>query len=165
MSDPCMRPGEGEADDRLVQGGRLCDSLRCHVRRLRHPEAIPQGLWEIPVESESQSQSAGDRLTNARSSQWFKEHVPEGSNPAAETKKAPSSPLKANGAIANGANGKSPAAKVCVSVRFGCYSDQDERAADGHAPQVSTKGAVKPKKSRKAPFARFTAYISTFLGL
>ncbi|EKM57147.1 glycoside hydrolase family 1 protein [Phanerochaete carnosa HHB-10118-sp] len=73
-------------------------------------------------------------------SQWFKEHVAESPKPAAETKKAsPPSPLKSHGSISNGVSKKAQVAKE---------------------PQSATR-----KKGTKAPFARFTAYISAFLGL
>lgn len=76
-------------------------------------------------------------------SQWFKDHVE--SDDAKAQKPAPvrriSEPLKVNGSIGNGINGRSP------SVR------------------VNIPGDAAPKKKRKAPFARFTAYISAFLGL
>nr|Q25BW4.1 RecName: Full=Beta-glucosidase 1B; AltName: Full=Cellobiase 1B [Phanerodontia chrysosporium]AHH92833.1 beta-galactosidase [synthetic construct]BAE87009.1 beta-glucosidase [Phanerodontia chrysosporium] len=73
-------------------------------------------------------------------SQWFPAHIAESPKPAAETKKAATpSPLKPHGAISNGVSKKSSATKE---------------------PKSASR-----KKGRKAPFARFTAYISAFLGL
>ncbi|GJE93439.1 glycoside hydrolase family 1 protein [Phanerochaete sordida] len=73
-------------------------------------------------------------------SQWFKEHVAGETKSAAEKKGAtPASPLKSNGAISNGVSKKAQATKE---------------------PKAAPR-----KKGTKAPFARFTAYISAFLGL
>ncbi|KAI0089448.1 beta-glucosidase 1B [Irpex rosettiformis] len=78
-------------------------------------------------------------------SKWFKEHIPESETPKAATTNVIVEAAKPKPIVATSVTGKSP-----VVERL-------------HIEQVSRDGA--PKKKRKAPFARFTAYVSAFLGL
>lgn len=93
--------------------------------------------------------------------QWFKDHVESEDSKATKPSavRRTSEPLKLNGSLANGVNGRTSSVRVNVSQMVHLISGL---GADCFL-QIP-KDAV-PKKKRKAPFARFTAYISAFLGL
>lgn len=86
--------------------------------------------------------------------QWFKEHV-EGDKPAATIAAAPVPKV-------NGAAKPTVADKAhTMNIEVGTLSaDADSGAND----DVQVAEEPSPKKSRK-PLARFTAYVSAFLGL